>query len=119
MSKGRQGYKGKGGGVRWNHTAHSLIYYTDMRIVLLGSRSIWVNLFCSSPNLEIFEANYGPRGNNLASIISKLIKKMALIRLFYDDLCKQLHISSVLQLYLFGSGSVLPVLPTILKSETI
>ena len=30
----------------------------DMRIVLLGSGSIFVNLSGSSPNLKIFEANY-------------------------------------------------------------
>ena len=48
----------------------------DMRIVLLGSGSIFVNLSGSSPNLKIFEANYGLRGNNLASINSKLMKNV-------------------------------------------
>ena len=40
------------------------ILEADMRIVLLGSGSIIVNLSGSSSNLKIFEAIYGLRGNN-------------------------------------------------------
>ena len=50
------------------------IINADMRIVLLGSGSIIVNMSGSSPNLKTFEAIYGLRGNNLASINSKLMK---------------------------------------------
>ena len=37
---------------------------TDMGIVLLGFGSIFANFSGSSPNLKIFEAIYGLRGNN-------------------------------------------------------
>ena len=33
--------------------------FAEMRIILLGSGSSFVNLSGSSPNLKIFEANYG------------------------------------------------------------
>ena len=76
----------------------------DMRIVLLGSGSIFVNSSSSSPNLGIFEANYGLWGNN-----SALIKvnwwKMALMSLFYDDLWKYYLLFFILSRpNLFGSS---------------
>ena len=44
-----------------------------MKIVLLGSGSIFVTLSGSSQNLKIFEENFG---NNSASINSKLVKNV-------------------------------------------
>ena len=78
---------------------------TDMRIVLLGSGSIFVNLSGSSPNLKIFEAHYGLWGNIVASINSRLMKNGVNKVLFYD-LCKHyLPILVLSRQYLFGSST--------------
>ena len=75
-----------------------------MRIVLLGSGSIFVSLSSSSPSLGIFEAIYGLWGNHLASIKVNW-RIMALMRLFYDDLCKHYLIFSILcRPFRFGSS---------------
>ena len=93
---------------------------------MLGSGSISVNISDSSQNLKEFEANYGVWGNNLASINSKLRKNginKILFWLFMHALSTIFKnngtISLVPQIYLFGSGSVLPVPPTILMSALI
>ena len=76
-----------------------------MRIVLLGSGSIFVNLSGSSPNLKIFEAHYGLWGNIVASINSRLMKNGVNKVLFYD-LCKHyLPILVLSRQYLFGSST--------------
>ena len=82
------------------------------------------SMFGSSPNLKMIEANYGVWGNNLASINRKLIKNgvnkvlfwwfMQVLSLFL--ILSRPNLFGSLALYLFGSASVLPMLPTILMS---